>query len=69
MGQILGTVHWEGVFNGAPAIVVTYHDGAALWVFENNEWRKVAQGILAASVVPHTCEKCGTSLPVQSVSK
>jgi hypothetical protein len=68
MCSILGTMHWAGMMNGYPAIVVTYHGGASLWIFEQCEWRKWADGATAADVIPHTCEKCGTALPFRKAT-
>ena len=35
---LIGTASWAGIFNGKPAIVLSYYGGADIWVFENG-WK------------------------------
>lgn len=35
-----GTSHWAGVWNGCPAITLSYYRGASLFYFKDGEWKK-----------------------------
>ena len=37
---MFGTSHWYGTIDSAPALVVSWHGGAGLWVFEG-EWKRI----------------------------
>lgn len=39
--QPLGTSRWAGMWNGFPAVALSYHGGATLLYFDK-EWKKVA---------------------------
>jgi len=41
--HMFGGLAWSGVYDGAPAIALSYYGGAALWVFDDG-WKQVAQG-------------------------
>ena len=43
MDYIIGTVHWSGEYRGAPAIIVTYYGGGALWRWSEAEKRFVRE--------------------------
>lgn len=34
----IGVIHWAGVWNGFPAIALSYYGGAKLWYFDG-EWK------------------------------
>lgn len=62
--EMFGTCSWSGTYKGFPAIVLSYYGGAQLWICASGQWKSIATGICDNSVIPHTCEKCGTELPI-----
>jgi len=65
--EMFGTCGWAGTYQCLPAIVLSYYGGAQLWVCDSGQWKSVAKGTCENSVIPHTCEKCGTQLPISNV--
>ena len=52
--RMLGTAHWCGTYNTLPAVQLSYHGGADLWVFDGARgWRRE----LRAETLRGLCEK------------
>ena len=61
---MFGTYSWAGIYQGLPAIVLSYHGGAELWVLSNEKWISIAEGSAEKSIIPRKCEKCGSQIPI-----
>jgi len=66
---MFGTYSWAGIYQGLPAIVLSYHGGAELWVLSNEKWQSIAKGSSEQNVIPRKCEKCGSQIPIISESE
>ena len=42
-GRLIGVIAWAGLYDGRPAITLSYCGGAALWVYDAG-WKQVASG-------------------------
>lgn len=60
-GNMIGTTHWCGIMDGCPAIAVSYHSGADLWVYKGEVWQrhKKYEGLskLFEDLQPETAEE------------
>ena len=63
--QIYGSVIWSGTFKNMPALVGTWYNGSALYVYKNKEWYEYA--VSDELIFVKECSKCGSILPIENV--
>ena len=63
-GYMIGVLAWHGVYDGWPAIVLSYCGGAALWAFDG-DWKQVAHGANPRDLLAATETRRGTNTHIR----